>query len=184
MRLTPLGVALAEGKTPPAGEPGKRPPLAVSPSAEVIVRDATPLRVWSLSAFAELVELGEESKYRLSETTVRRALAAGFDTRQIATYLARESDAALPAEVDASLKSWSKATRRVRVNRSLTVEPDDAAELEPLAALLAREGLRTRRSDDALIVDVGDQARESRARAALTANGYLSIESGEERLKT
>ena len=115
---------------------------------------------------------------------MRRALAAGFDTRQIATYLARESDAALPAEADALLKSWSKATRRVRVNRSLTVEPDDAAELEPLTTLLGREGLRVRRSDNALIVDVGDQAGESRARAALTANGYLSIENGEERPKS
>ena len=61
MRLTPLGAALAEGKTPPAGEPGKRPPLEVSSSAEVIVRDATPLRVWSLSAFAELIDLGRRA---------------------------------------------------------------------------------------------------------------------------
>ncbi len=172
MRLTALGIALAQGKAAPVDEPGKQPALEVTLADEVIVRDANPLRVWSLSAFADLVELGDESRYRLSEASVRRALAAGFAARQIVTYLAGETGRPLPGEVEARLNGWGRETRRVRVNRSLTIAPDDAAEVETLAALFGQAGMRVCQTEGALVVECVDQADEDRATALLGTNGY------------
>ena len=184
MRLTALGAALAEGKPAPVDEPGKRPPLEVTPSADVVLRDASPLRIWSLSAFADLVELGEESRYRLSETSVRRALEAGFETHQIVTYLAKENGETLPPEVHARLTQWSKETRRVRIARAITVAPDDAAELATLTAVFEQAGFHVRPLESTLTVEVTDQAGEDRARALLAANGYtLHRAGGDEKAK-
>ncbi|MGH2599041.1 MAG: hypothetical protein ACRDJ9_06600, partial [Dehalococcoidia bacterium] len=66
-------------------------PLVVSPAGAIELRDPIPLRVWSLSAFADLELLGQPSIYRLSAASLRRALASGFDLGQVTAFLTRQS---------------------------------------------------------------------------------------------
>lgn len=177
MRLTRLGVALAAGNAAPPDETGGAPALDVTATGEIVLRGASPLRVWSLSAFAELIELNAESRYRLTEASVRRALAAGFEKRQIMTYLRNETGARLPAAVEALLETWSKKPRRVRVGRTVAITPDNAGELGDLIGLFERDGQRVRLFETVVLIDVADQAGEERVRALLRANGYLQLES-------
>jgi hypothetical protein len=171
MRLTALGAALASGQAAPAEERVK-PALEVTPEAEVLMRDATPLWVWSLSAFADLAELGETSRYRLNEASVRRALAAGFDIGQITAFLTKESGKPLPPAVVAKLASWGKEARRVRLTRAFAIETESPADAEELARILEAAGQRARQFDRLIVVDVGDQSDE-RLGALLRANGYM-----------
>lgn len=179
MRLTPLGAVLASGQPAPVDEPGARATLTVTPEAEVIVRDATPLRVWSLSAFAELIELGESSRYRLTESSVRRALAAGFDTGQITAFLAKETGKPLPAAVAASLAAWGKGAQRVRMNRSFTIVAGNASDAGELAVILEAARQPVRRFGDVVIVEAAERDGEERLTALLRANGYLIVENGD-----
>lgn len=171
MRLTALGAALASGAAIPPDEPGPRPALDVIAEGEVLLRDPSPLRVWSLSAFTDLVDLGETSRYRLTEPSVRRALAAGFDTGQIGQFLKRESGRELPPAVAASLATWGKSARRVRVRRAVAVSADNADDAAELERVLAAAGVSARRISETLFIEA--ETNEERVLAVLRANGYL-----------
>ena len=68
VRLTPAGAALASRRAlAPEDDAGAAtPPLAVDPSGEITLQAPSPDRVWALSSFSELVDLGSESHYRLT----------------------------------------------------------------------------------------------------------------------
>jgi hypothetical protein len=174
MRLTALGAALAAGQAIPLDAPGPRPALDVTAEGDVLLRDPSPLRVWSLSAFADLAELGEASRYRLTEPSVRRALAAGFDTGQISQFLKKESGRELPAAVIASLATWGKSARRVRMSRAVVISADSADEAIELERVAAVAGVPARRFGEILIVEA--EASDDQVIAVLRANGYVILE--------
>jgi len=107
-RAVRLHVTTAMGEQPElAVERG----LEISESGEITLLAPTPERVWALSAFTELVELGETSHYRLTSQSVAAALTAGVRQDQITGYLERSSGAPLPPTVAASLSEWGQRLR-------------------------------------------------------------------------
>ena len=155
------------------------PPLVVSPTGAIELRDPIPLRVWSLSAFADLELLGQPCLYRLSAASMRRALAAGFDLEQVTAFLTRQSGAPLPDDVATQLAVWTTGYRRVRVQPALVLAPDDPATLAPLRELaqtagwsvlpLDRDSLVLRRAADA------SAAGEAELVELLRANGFAPL---------
>ncbi len=162
-RAVKLRVANGMGAQPaPASERG----LELSGSGEVALHGPTPERVWALSAFAELVELGETSRYRLTSQSVAAALTAGVRQDQITGYLERSSGAPLPPSVAASLTDWVQRLRVVRLEAATVLDLDDRTARDQLGRLLRREawevsdlgdrqllirvGARVPRDDDAL----------------------------------
>jgi hypothetical protein len=141
LRLTDLGIAIARAqpRTEPAAESG--PALEVSAKGEVRLKAPSPLRVWSLTAFSDVTELGAESRYRVSERSVARALRAGFEIRHIERFLESQSGAPLPGEFRERLQGWSTGVRRVRMTRLVRLTPDDPALLPELTALLEKAGV-------------------------------------------
>lgn len=129
LRLTPAGRTVAAGKPWEADPvdllPG--PPLRVSPGGELTLFDPTPLRVWSLSAFADLVEREPLALWRIDEASVARALASGFEPAQVVTFLTDQAGTALPSDVTALVESSSRKVRRVRVGPAIVLHADDPA---------------------------------------------------------
>lgn len=181
VRLLPAATAVANRAGPPAVDLGGGvvPALVVSPTGAIELRDPIPLRVWSLTAFADLEVLGQPSLYRLSAASMRRALAAGFDLGQVTAFLTRQSGAPLPDEVAAQLAVWTTGYRRVRVQPALILTPDDPAAIPPLGDLakaagwsvlpLGQDALILRRTSDA------DAAGEVEMVDLLRANGYAPL---------
>jgi hypothetical protein len=171
--LTETGAALAARKPAPAGaDPGAgMAPLVVDASGEITLRAPSPERVWALSAFAEQVDLGPESHYRLTPGSIAAALAAGIERDQIVGLLERGSRQPLPVELAANLQSWAKGYRRVRLRRAVVLRVDDAGERATLLQTLHDVGWRAEPlGDQAVLVTVAAGPREdARGEDALVA---------------
>lgn len=147
-----------EPAVPPAGDaPTPSRDSSNEPAAHPLVAQEdglielllpTPVRVWALSAFAEIEALGAVSRYRLTSESLGRALAAGFDLDQVATFLARQGGRPLPAPLVERLDGWARNYRRVRVHSAVVVAPDDPALLPTIRQLLESRGFGARPLDD------------------------------------
>jgi hypothetical protein len=135
-RAVQLRVTAGMGAQPaPALERG----LEIAVSGEIALHEPTPERVWALSAFAELVGLGETSRYRLTSQSVAAALTAGVRQDQITGYLERSSGASLPSPVAASLTEWVQRLRVVRLEAATVLDLDDRTARDQLGRFLRRE---------------------------------------------
>jgi hypothetical protein len=139
LRLRERGAALAARKplsdepVPPASQAS----LLVDASGEITLIAPTPERVWALTAFTEQVDLGRESHYRLTPTSISAALESGTEIGQITKLLQRGSRKPLPAELTARLESWARSFRNARLQRAIVVSFEDAGEQEAILNALA-----------------------------------------------
>jgi hypothetical protein len=142
IRLSQTGAALASRKPMPAEDDtgAALPPLVVDPSGEITLQSPSPERVWALTAFSELVDLGRLSHYRLSPGSLGAALATGVELDQIVRFLERGNRQALPPELAGNLATWARGYRRIRMHRAVILRPDDAAERPALLQALREAG--------------------------------------------
>jgi len=142
IRLTQTGAALATRKPEPAeNDTGAAlPPLVVDPTGEITLQSPSPDRVWALTAFSELVDLGRLSHYRLTPGSLGAALATGVELDQVVRFLERGSQQSLPQELAATLTTWARGYRRIRMRRAVILRPDDAAERPVLLQALREAG--------------------------------------------
>ncbi|HEX5992057.1 MAG TPA: helicase-associated domain-containing protein, partial [Thermomicrobiales bacterium] len=142
IRVTPNGVALAKRQPEPAEDDADASlaPLVVDPSGEITLQSPSPDRVWALTAFSELVDLGRQSHYRLTPGSLGTALSAGVELEQIVRYLERGSRQPLPKDVMANLTTWARGFHRVVMRRAVILRPDDTAERAALIQALAEAG--------------------------------------------
>ena len=187
LRVTEAGHrAAADDADVPADSPlGDGPPLTTAEDGRVTLRQPSPIRVWSLSAFGDQEALWPVTTYRLTPASLGRALAAGFDLDQVVTFLERQGGAPLPPPLAASLLEWTAGYRRVRLRRAVLLHPDTPTARDELRRALADKiagielvDLPRARADDAALLallpptgDDGDQA-ESALLAALRDAGY------------
>ena len=139
IRITERGAAFAARKSVPESPPPpvSEAPLVVDPSGEITLRGPTPERVWALMAFAEQVDLGRESHYRVTPTSITAALAAGADVSQVINLLARGSRQPLPDELSSKLLSWVRSFRQARLQRAIVISVEDAVDREALLSALS-----------------------------------------------
>jgi len=186
IRLTSTGAALAS-RTPESAEEdanARLAPLVIDPSGEIALQSPSPDRVWALTAFSELVDLGRESHYRLTPGSIGAALASGVELDQIVKFLERGSRQSLPNELAANLATWARGYRRVRMRRAIILRPDDPAErpvllqalqeadwtAEPLGDLAVLVYLASEATD----VDQGEEALIRTLRAAGHAPRWIT----------
>lgn len=131
--------------------------LEISASGELALHGPTPERVWALSAFTELVELGKTSRYRLTSQSIAAALAAGVRQDQITGYLERSSGAPLPPPVATSVAEWVQRLRVVRFESATVLDLDDRTARDQLGRILRREAWE--------VSDLGDRQLLIRVRA-------------------
>lgn len=145
LRLTETGAGLA-ARQPISPEPDAEPDeaaLEIDVAGEVALRLASPERVWALSAFAEPVDLGAASHYRITERSIGGALATGATASQITWFLERGSRQPLPGPLAEKIAAWSRRHLQVRLSRALLIRLEEEAQRAPLARVLQRAGWRS-----------------------------------------
>ncbi|MDF3018422.1 MAG: hypothetical protein K0R44_3647, partial [Thermomicrobiales bacterium] len=142
IRVTQAGAAVASRKPEPAQDDAGAAlaPLAVDPFGEITLQSPSPDLVWALTAFSELVDLGWPSHYRLTSDSLGAALATGVELDQIVRFLEKGSRQSLPRELAATLATWARGFRRIRMRRAVILRPDDAAERPVLLQALREAG--------------------------------------------
>jgi hypothetical protein len=187
IRLTARGAALASRKPEPVEDDANAalPPLVVDPSGEITLQLPSPDRVWALTAFSELVDLGRESHYRLTSGSLGAALATGVELDQIVRFLERGSRQPLPHELAANLATWARGYRRIRMRRAVILRPDDAAERPILLQALREAGWTAEPLGDLAVlvslaheatdIDQGEEALIGALRAAGHAPRWATV---------
>lgn len=148
VRVTERVAALLENREPEA--PATVASLSIGDDGELIVENANPLLAWSLPAFAELQVLGEVSRYRLTERSVRRASAARHSARQISDFLGNQSGSRLPRQLVQQIEAWLQSYRIVDLRLGVRMLTGNPAQLAEIEERLQREGWRSWRDSDGL----------------------------------
>jgi hypothetical protein len=139
-RVTPVGAALANRRSPPEERDPALAPLHVASSGEIALRAPSPRLVWALSAIAEPVDLGQKSHYRLTAASIAAALEMGSDADRIVAFLERESRQPLPPELSANLAAWARRHQRVHLRLAVIARLDSGTERGAVLAALREAG--------------------------------------------
>jgi hypothetical protein len=174
MRVTPRGNTIATGGALSGAGSGERR-FEVTNDGEIRLTRPSPVQVWSVGAFSELVELGDPAIYRLTARSLERALAAGFQTSQISDFLRLQSSKPLPAAVNMLLDQERRDHPAVHLRSStlLTVTGQEAR--ERLRTLLTAAGIEVIALPSGLIVPT-DQATLPRLTTILRDAGFMPLE--------
>lgn len=98
-----------------------------------------------LTLLADLESTGGASVYRFSETSIRRALDAGWAANDVVVLLQRRSRTPLPQSLTTMIDDLARRHGSVRVGRSLSyVRSDDAAALAMVVSHKATSSLSLR----------------------------------------
>ena len=157
VRLTPLG-AKALGVPVPDEELERGAPLIVNPDFEIILfptGDTYDL-VTELDRFAERVDSDPVHRYKLTESSIEKAVAEGMDPADILRALSEHSRVEVPQNVIYSIAQWAEKVKFVtqstvslvrgrnkevidRVMHDKTLRPFVIERLSPTALLMSPE---------------------------------------------
>jgi hypothetical protein len=133
-RLTPLGHALLHEEGPAADvEPEQT--FFVQPDFEMLVPAHIDTAVlWRIEEIADLEKPDWMMVYRISRSSVYRALRLGQRAQDILAVLERYSTAELPQNVEFSITDWSAAFGRIKFAEAFTMQVDSPALADELMA--------------------------------------------------
>jgi hypothetical protein len=174
IRMTARGHALATGATLSDAE-RRDAMLVVRDDGTIELTDPTPLQVWSVATFAEFEQLSNPAMYRLTERSIERALTAGFNTAQIATFLRMQGKVALPAPVQRLLDQERMEHPAVQIRPATLLGIVDPDARERLRALLSASGISATSMPEGLLV-TGDQATSERLGILVRSAGFTTPE--------
>lgn len=123
-------------------------PLTISEGGEIALHQPTPNRVWALSAFAELVDLGPVSHFRLVADAVVQALSAGVPESQIISFLQRTSGDRLPATVRERIVAWSRALQRADIQDAYVIRVETSRAAASLVKALLNDDWSVQKLDE------------------------------------
>jgi hypothetical protein len=172
VRITPRGHALATGASLPGSDTGEAL-VVVQDNGAIELTDPTPLQVWSVAAFAELERLDQPARYRLTERSIERALSAGFNTAQIATFLRMQTKSPLPTGVLAMLDQERREHPAVQIRPATLLGVVDPDARERLRALLISSGITPVSTPEGLLV-TADQVTAERLGLIIRSAGFTT----------
>jgi hypothetical protein len=175
MRITPRGRAVATGKA--LDDAAGTPALSVGNDGMVSMSNPTPLQVWSVSAFADPGELAPTARYKLTARSIERAIGAGFQASQIASFLRKQSGEELPAPVAELLDKEQRDHPIVEIQPATLITPTSPAARTQVLKVLSASGIVVSELDGDLIVKA-DPATAERLAAILRSAGFVIRESG------
>jgi hypothetical protein len=152
LRVSSTVQALAETRAVDNEHKEKSEGIAITPDHRIELVAPIPIRVWSLSAFAETVELSRCSQYRVTEASIRTALAAGFDLDDIEHFLRAQSGNELPQPMWEEMASWVRGYRRLRLHRMVEIIPDDPGLQEEIIRIAHEMGWELVHEKERIIV--------------------------------
>ncbi len=175
VRVSDAGlIAAGVGEAGVEPEPDE-PPLMVHPDLTVTLSAPSPVRIWSVTAFADQVRLQPRAEYRITNRSLKRALTAGFRVKEVETFLERQSGTPLDSGARDQLQRWADTLGRVWLAPAMIVQAEQDEETSALRATLVQAGLKVTPLGAALLVegDIGKSATwlENSVAAALRDAG-------------
>jgi hypothetical protein len=173
MRITPRGRAITNGK--PLEGAAQTGGLRLHPDATISLLNPSPVQVWSVSAFADLIELNEPARYRLSARSVERAIEAGFQANQISQFLRHQTGRPLPDPVNALLEKEQRDHPIVHLESATLLTPASDSARAELKRLLHASGIPAEDHGNDLLVRA--HVTTSERLATILRSGGLVIRS-------
>ncbi len=153
IRATETGLTAAGARAPDAEPEALSPPLTIHPDLTVTLAAPSPVRIWSLTAFADQVRLLPQPEYRITNRSLNRALQAGFRVLDVETFLERQSEQALDTAAREQLQRWAEALGRVWLTPALIVQAEQDDETRSLRDVLSQAGFKVTPSGTSLLVE-------------------------------
>jgi hypothetical protein len=153
-------------------------PLTISESGEIALHQPSPNRVWALSAFTELVDLGPVSHFRLTEAAVVQALSTGVHETQIVSFLQRASGDRLPAGVRKRIATWSQKLQRADIQVAYLVRVESSRAATTLHTALQEDAWPVQHLDEETLLVLSRRVNPPddegiRLQDAIRAAGHL-----------
>ncbi len=142
MRVTPRGRAVATGKA--LDREQNLPIMTLANGGTLTLDHPHPLQIWSLSAFTDQLELGPPARYRLSARSIDRAIEAGFQASQIASFLRNQTRMDLPVEIASLLEKEQRQHPIVQFEAATLVTPTSEHARNELTRVLTAAGIQFR----------------------------------------
>ncbi len=119
MALNPLG-AKALGVEIPEGVDLRQKPLIVNPDFEIILfQDGHSYDlITQMDRFAERTKTDNAYHYKITSTTIEKAIAAGMTVADIMTLLSENSRVGIPQNVIYSIREWAEKVKFVRLRKA------------------------------------------------------------------
>lgn len=155
-RITPTALIAAGVREREAPGSPTGAPLQLHPDLTITLSDPTPVRVWSLTAFADQIRLEPEADYRITSRSLKRALSAGFRVDDVVTFLERQSGESLSEAAQAQLRTWAESLGRVWLTPALIVQAEHDEETRGLRSALEAAALRISSHPAGLLVEGAD----------------------------
>ncbi|MCZ6787492.1 MAG: helicase-associated domain-containing protein [Planctomycetota bacterium] len=133
VRLSALGRRLLlDQDTPDAASR----PLIVNPDFELLVlpEGAVDDLLHALDQIAVRVRTGEVLHYRLDRQMIERATVGGMSSDELIAFLSRNARAALPQNVEYSIRSWSSDVRSGTLARGILFRASDPSVIDAVCA--------------------------------------------------
>ena len=133
--------------------------LVVQPNFEVIaLAPVSEALLIHLDRFAERTRLEHIAQYRLTRTSITRAIQSGLQAESIQHMLEQAAGGSIPQNVQYSLIEWERQARRIELWRGVTLlEVDDTTLLDQLLADTETRNLFGRRLAPMLVEVLNDQ---------------------------
>ncbi|WP_426447270.1 helicase-associated domain-containing protein [Paenibacillus sp. S-38] len=126
-----------DAEASPGGEDGR---FMVQPDFDILVPpDVSQAVRWELACLADLASADHVSLYKLSRTSVRRALEQGRTADEICSFLQEHAMYGLPENVEHTLQQWAKPFGRTRFVQAMLLRCAEEETAEAVAKLPGAE---------------------------------------------
>ncbi|MFG0320263.1 MAG: helicase-associated domain-containing protein [Planctomycetota bacterium JB042] len=163
VRLTPLG-ARALGRSIPADLVAQGRPLMVNPDFEVLLfpeQGDTYDLITKLDRFAERTSSDSVYRYKVTASSIEKAVAEGIDVSEILRLLSENARGAIPQNVVYSVKEWAGHVRFVTARRMVVLRGKNREIMDRvLRTLSARNVGSERLSPTAIVVEESADLKE------------------------
>lgn len=163
VRLTPLG-ARALGRMIPADLAAQGRPLMVNPDFEVLLfpeEGDTYDLITKLDRFGERVSSDSVYRYKVTATSIEKAVAEGVDVSEILRVLSENARGAIPQNVVYSIKEWAGHVRFVTARKMVVLRGKNREIMDRvLRTLAARNVVSERLSPTAIVVEEAADLKE------------------------
>ncbi|MCM8748371.1 helicase-associated domain-containing protein [Thermomicrobiaceae bacterium CFH 74404] len=160
VRLTDAGAWLLGLHGAPPSPHRTGPAIAADEDGWIAVIHPSPALVWALSAFADLAELGPPARYRVTRSSLLRALRSGLQLSQILRYLEAQLGEPPPGELAQRLQRWMTEHRPAWLAHALVVRAAEPDQLEQAREKLAQAGFMVELvASERLLVELPERAQ-------------------------
>jgi len=153
-RVSPLGARVLGFRASSATAQATGGSLVVNPDFEVLLfpDEGDPGLVYSVDRFAQRVKSDRIYQYRITATSIERAIVEGMTAAEILAVLSEKSRTEVPQNVIYSIRSWSEKVKAVRLQTCTILRAESREVLDRLQNQKKLKGMIEERLSPTVLV--------------------------------